>query len=89
MLFAFIPYIIVHYNLYGTIIPGSRASIMGPSILLNILNVLVKLSSEWSFGLIRFFYENHPIFLVLIIIVPILLYLVYKLRLFSKQSKNL
>ena len=87
---ALLPYLVLHYYQYGTILPGSRLAIVYDGIQLkNSLIVLVRILDDWLYGIPQYSFFNFS--KALLIFLPISLFLFFirkKINLFKNQNSN-
>jgi hypothetical protein len=85
-----LPYLLIHYYQYGTILPGSRLDIINEGDLLkNSLIVLVRIINDWLYGIPQYSFFNFS--KALVILLPIGLFLFFirkKINLFKNQNSN-
>lgn len=92
MFISFLPYLIIHYWLYGTLMPKSRASVLEGNSLINYSKMIALLLSEWSFGVGKILFGDTPVSKIAIIItvispvVAFIAYSIYKYRLLSRTG---
>ena len=86
MFICFLPYMAIHYRIYGTFLPVSRLSlVVEGSQLMYYCKMLAATMSEWFFDIGRVLFLRTP--KVIVTIFPlfiVFIYLVYKFKLLSK-----
>ena len=87
---SLIPYFLIHYQLYGTILPSSRIDIAGENQqLITAALTGAKVLNEWLYGLPRYlFFNPYEAFIVFPILGLILFTIKKKVHLFYDRNTN-
>ena len=87
---ALLPYLVLHYDQYGTIIPGSRLEITGDgNPLKNSLLVGARILNDWFYGIPKYSFSNYSSALLAIFPISIFIFIIrHKIDLFSNQNTN-